>query len=318
MERLLSFLPRRPQPPLVRYGVTTLIVALCFALFTGVHATGVVLGFYLLYPAIFLAAVLFDRGSGFYATALCAALAYAFMLPSHSWVLPGELAVALTLFIVISLALATFSEALRMAWERAAQAEQTKDLLLRELGHRTANNLNMVVSVLTLQSRAQTSPEVRAALEDGILRAKAIAEAHNHFRPLQRHGRIEMRAYLEQLCAYIENNLRGVRPVAVTVEAKEVNLAAETAVPLGLIVNELVTNALKHAFPDNRAGVVRVKLATGSPLVLTVEDDGVGCPASKSERLGSQLVSRLVRQVGGTIAWRDGAPGCRVDVVLAS
>jgi two-component system, sensor histidine kinase PdtaS len=316
MERLLSFLPQRPQPLLVRYGVTTLIVAVFFGLFVGVHASGV-LGFYLLYPAIFLSAVLFDRGSGFYATALCAALAYS-LLPGDRWILSGELAVALILFIVISLALAAFSEGLRVAWERAVQAEQTKDLLLRELGHRTMNNLNMVISVLTLQSRAQTNPEARAALENAILRANAIAEAHNHFRPMQRHGRIEMRSYLEQLCAYIENNLRGVRPVSVTVAAEEMHLAAERAVPLGLIVNELVTNALKHAFPGNRAGVVRVKLAGGPPLVLTVEDDGIGCPATKTENLGSRLVSRLVRQLGGSIAWRDGQRGCRVDVMLTS
>jgi two-component system, sensor histidine kinase PdtaS len=316
MEHLLRLLPAGPQPLLVRYGTTTVIVAICFLLLMAVHAEGAVFGFYLLHPAIFLASIIFDRGSGFYATGLCALLLYFFMLPAGTWLLPGAILLPLMLFVLISLAIATFSEGLRKAWERAVQAEETKDLLLRELGHRTVNNLNMVIAVLTLQRRAQTNPEARAALESALLRVKAIAEAHNHFRPLRHQGVVEMRGYLEQLCAYIENNLRDIRPIAVRVRAEEMSLKSETAAPLGLIVNELVTNALKHAFPENRAGLIEVKLVAGPPLVLSVADDGVGYCDEKKQNLGTQLICRLVAQLGGKIAWENQKPGCRVVVVL--
>src|SRR5262249_32887909 len=160
-----------------------------------------------------------DRVSGFYATGLSTVLLYLLMLPTGAWLLPHDMFLPLILFALISVGIATFSEGLRRAWERAAKAEETKDLLLWELGHRTVNNLNMVIAVLTLQSRTQSSPETRAALESAILRVKAIAEAHNHFRPLRHNGLVEMRGYLEQLCSFVENNLRDVRPIAVTVRA---------------------------------------------------------------------------------------------------
>jgi two-component sensor histidine kinase len=316
MEHLLRLLPARPQPMVVRYGATTVIVGVCFLLLLAVHADGAIYGFYLLHPAIFLASVLFDRGSGFFATGLSTLLLYFFMLPDGAWLLPREFLLPLILFVLISLAIATCSEGLRKAWERAVEAEETKDLLLRELGHRTVNNLNMVIAVLSLQSRAQSSPETKAALEIAIHRVKAITEAHNHFRPLLNQGVVEMRAYLEELCSFIENNLRDVRPIAVAVRAEEIHLKSEKAAPLGLIVNELLTNALKHAFPDNRAGTVRVMLTAGSQIVLTVEDDGIGCSADKRDNLGSQLVRRLVAQLGGTITWEARQPGCRVAVVL--
>ena len=83
-----------------------------------------------------------------------------------------------------------------------------------------------------------------------------------------------------------------------------------------LVVSELVTNALKHAFPENRAGTVRVTLDQASPPILTVEDNGAGCPPAHKEGLGSRLTKLLVRQLGGSIAWEDAAPGCRVRVTL--
>jgi len=134
MEPLLRMLPARPQPLAVRYGVTSVLVGLCFLTLMGLQGRSGLLAFYLLFPAIFAASVLFDRGSGVFATLLGAVLVYLLMKPSDSFLLPGDVAVSLVGFIVVALGVAIVSEGLRTAWERAAAAEQTKDVLLRELG----------------------------------------------------------------------------------------------------------------------------------------------------------------------------------------
>jgi len=147
---------------------------------------------------------------------------------------------------------------------------------------------------------------------------QAIASAHEHFQPFRQNGRVEMRPYLEKLCMHLGDTLRDVRPIAVKVEAEDVHLPTEQAVPLGLIVNELVTNALKHAFPDDRSGKVGVVLKRGSSLHLLVEDNGVGCPRHKNERLGSRLTRLLAEQLGAKLAWEEASPGCRVRVEFST
>jgi two-component sensor histidine kinase len=232
--------------------------------------------------------------------------------------LPRELAVSLVIFIVVALGLAIVSEGLRTAWERAALAERTKDLLLRELGHRTQNNLALVASVLSLQARSKENPEARDALVKAVARVQAIASAHEHFQPFKHNRRVEMRPYLEKLCTHLGDSLRDVRPIAVKVEADDVHLRTEQAVPIGLIANELVTNALKHGFPDDCSGTIRVLLKRESTLTLVVEDNGVGCPLHKQERLVSRLTRLLAEQLGAKLAWEDVSPGCRVRVEFST
>jgi len=317
MEQMLQMLPSRPQPPEVRYGVTALLVGVSFLLLMGLQGRGGVLGLYILFPAIFSASVLFARGSGVFATLLTALLIYLLMKPVDTFLLSGELAASLAIFVVAALGVAFVSEGLRTAWERAVAAERTKDLLLRELGHRTQNNLALVASVLSLQARSKENPETRGALEKAVARVQAIASAHEHFHPLRHNGRVEMRPYLEKLCTHLGDSHRDVRPIAVIVEADDVHLRTEQAVPLGLIANELVTNALKHAFPDDRSGTIRIVLRTSSPLSFVVEDNGVGCPLHKQERLGSRLTRLLAEQLGAKIIWEDALPGCRARVAFA-
>lgn len=316
MEHVLRALPPRPRSAVVRYGITTLLVMLCFLVVVGQYGRAGLLGFYLLFPAILLAAVLFDRSAGIYAAALSTLLLYLLMKPANRLLLPNELILSLVIFVLLALGLAVISDGLRVAWERAAAAERAKDLLLQELGHRTRNNLQMAISVLSLQARLKASPEARDALDKAILRLQAIARAHDHFEPFHHNGRIDMRHYLETLCNHLGDMFREVTPIAVKVDADDVHLRTEQAIPLGLIVNELVTNSLKHAFPIDRAGTVTVALRSGSSLTLTVEDNGAGCPVDKQERLGSRLTRLLAQQLGATIAWEEAAPGCRVRLVL--
>src|SRR5207245_1905836 len=132
--------------------MTTLIVLVCFALQIGVELQSGMFTFFLLLPGIFLAAVLFDRGSGFYATILSTALCVVVLLPSDSWLLPQYL-LPFLLFVLVGLALATLGEAMRKALERAVAAERSAEVMLHELNHRIRNNLAIIASVLELQKR---------------------------------------------------------------------------------------------------------------------------------------------------------------------
>ena len=298
---------------IVRYGVTTILVGACFLLLLGMHEQGPSLGFFLMYPAIVLAAIIFDRSSGIYASALSTFLLYLLAKPYNAFLLPSMSFVQLGMFFLFSLALAIISDGLRSAWERAATAERNKDLLLQELSHRTKNNLAMVASMLSLQARLKENSETKRALEKAVLRVQAMASAHDHFQPFRQHGRIEMQSYLNTLGRHLGDTLRDVKPIAVKVDAERVHLRTEQAISVGLIVNELVTNSFKHAFPDDRGGSVEVSLRSDAAnWKLWVADDGVGCPATRQERLGSRLTRLLAAELGGSIEWEQRQQGCAV------
>ncbi len=176
MEALLKFLPSPGQPLTIRYGVTVALVAV-FYLFS--VAAGTTQGPYpfALLPAVVLAAVLFDRGSGLLATAL-SVIAGATLMNWRGNVI-SVLAV-LTFFAILAAFVALFCEALRTALERGAAAQEELRLLSAEQRHRTKNDLALLSSMIRLQARTQSSPQVRAALEGGC---RAIA--HHCNRPRQ-------------------------------------------------------------------------------------------------------------------------------------
>jgi K+-sensing histidine kinase KdpD len=236
MENLLLLLPSRPQSILVRYGVTTLIVLVCFALQIGVEFQSGMFTFFLLLPGIFLASVLFDRGSGFYATILSTALCIAVLPRSNGWLFPPEYLLPFLLFVLVGLALATVSEAMRKALEKAVAAERSAEVLLYELNHRIRNNLSMVASVLELQKEQAA----KDAFASAVARVHVIANAHDHLLPKEGQSLIDMREYLTVCCQNLGDALRDVRPIAVNVTAKQILLRDEMAVSIGLIVNELV------------------------------------------------------------------------------
>ena len=318
MEALLRLLPARRQPFLVRYGCAAAAVGICFVVVVSLNQLSGFISFYVMFPAIFGSSIVFDRGSGVFSVAISTILLYTLARPPGDLLPPQPAILALVLFFIIALAVAVISEGLRTAWERAVAAEGTKELLLQEIGHRTKNSLAMVSAVLSLQARSKSNPEVKAALEKAIARIEAIAKAHQYFHADETIGRIEMRSYLSALCNHLGDALRDLRPIAVKAEIEDLHLQTGQAVQVGLIVNELVTNALKHAFPDDRGGTVVVKLGGTSPINLTVSDDGVGCPADRTERLGSRLTRLLAQQLGATITWEPGSPGCRVRAVFSA
>jgi two-component sensor histidine kinase len=198
--------------------------------------------------------------------------------------------------------------------EHAVFAEREKDLMYRELNHRIKNTFSIVQAILRLQGRS-ASEEVRAALESSISRCNAIFYAHDHISEGARAGTVEMRSYLTTLGKSLADALRDIRPIAITVDSDSVILPSEKAEPVGLIVNELVTNAFKYAFPKNQAGTIRIRFATeASGYRLEVTDNGSGCPAEVKTGLGTTLTQMLAQQIAGKLHREDAQPGCRVTL----
>src|SRR4026208_1080623 len=206
MEKLLAWLPERPQPLIVRYGTTASIVAICFAVLRLVQLQSGVDSFFLMYPAVFLGALLFDRGSGFFA-ALLSTVIVIFLPREGGVIIPPSYWSPVTLFLLIGLALAALSEALRKGWERAIEAERAKDLLYRELRHRTKNDFAMAVSVLNLQARTQIKLEIRQALADAASRLHVLSKAHEQLEPTDERSPVRMCDYLQALCRSLTESM---------------------------------------------------------------------------------------------------------------
>ena len=191
--------------------------------------------------------------------------------------------------------------------------------LFDELNHRVSNNLTLVSSILQMKARAADHEGVRDQLLRAEARVQSIAQVH---RALYRGGRtdeVEFGAYLRDLCNGVEESLTHDDRIAVSVEAEPIRVPVDTAIPLGMVVNELVTNAIKYAFPYPNAGMISVELKrAGDGLMLTVGDDGRGLTedAEKpSGGLGMKLIASLVAQVNGEIVIR-GPPGATFEITL--
>lgn len=184
-----------------------------------------------------------------------------------------------------------------------------KQVLVQEIHHRVKNNLQFIISLLRLQGAEMRSPEVRNLLEETRNRVHAMALVHEKLYRAGDLAKLDYSSYLRDLVATLSRTTgERIKSVDFSVEADAVGLDTNSAVPLGLVVSELVSNSLKHAFPDGRKGRVEVSLRGGPAegYDLTVRDDGIGAaqdfdPAANGS-MGWRLVGMLTRQLDGTIA----------------
>jgi two-component sensor histidine kinase len=310
MEALLRLLPG-PQPIIIRYGATALMVLVALAVRYYCHAYTGRYGFLPFILPIVASALLFDRGTGIFATILSALCVAGFL----DWNVDVPVYIgALLMFFVVSGCLVFIAEGLHKALVAAHNAQRATDLLLQEMSHRVKNKFAMVSSIISLQAR-QSSPEVQRALKDISTRVNVIANVHN-FLQLSRHeGLIDMSEYLPALCRSLRDAV-GPQNIFVTTSAPKLELPPEKALAAGVIVNELVTNAFKYAFTDKGVGHVRVNL-TREPdgLVLSVADDGTGFTGERKEGLGTRLVTLFADQLGGAAEWTRCDPhGCLATI----
>ncbi|QJU58034.1 DUF4118 domain-containing protein [Sphingomonas sp. AP4-R1] len=317
---VLRVLPRRRLPIIASYAGVAVIVAAAALIRYLLGAALVGYPVLLFVPAVFVCALLFDRGAGYVATIASALIAWNFfMVPGRSILGGGVPWLPVLIFLIIGITMSAVTEALRRTVRRLDQAERAKSLLLEELAHRTKNDLAIIGAAIVLQRNAASENAVKEALDQAHARVMLVASAQDRLRGNFADGvRLELAGYVEQLCAGLGELLRGVRLIEVEVECATMMVASSTAITVGLIVNELVTNSLKYAFPGGAAGTVRVSITAeaGQRLVIDVEDDGIGCPPDSSPGLGSRLVRMLAQQKGGSLTREDLAPGCRARVDL--
>lgn len=187
---------------------------------------------------------------------------------------------------------------------------QQQDLLTQEFEHRLVNGLQLIVSLLTLQSRAAPTSEAAAQLDIAANRVGAIARVHRRLHLLDHEKSVELKRYLEGLCDDLTSMLFHERQgLGLVVTGMEVRMPTSLGIPLGFIVNELIINAVKYA-----KGHIAVHIATtGNAHALSVTDDGPGLPAdfdpAKGSGIGMKITRSLVAQIGGKLAFAAGSNG---------
>lgn len=198
--------------------------------------------------------------------------------------------------------------------ERIKDTLREKDLLLGEIHHRVKNNLQIIHSLLGLQTSRVRDEVALAMLRESQNRVLSMALIHQTLYQSKDFAKVDFGAFLDTLVPTLITSY-GINSdrFAVSVDANGTHLPISAAIPCGLIVNELLTNTLKHGFPQGRQGKIAVRLAGDDKgqVVLSVSDDGIGLPdnldIAKATTLGLQLVALLADQIGGelTIRRRD-------------
>lgn len=183
-----------------------------------------------------------------------------------------------------------------------------KEVLLKEIHHRVKNNMQVISSLFNLQAGHTTNEECRGILKEGQTRIRSMALVHEKLYQSRDLSKIDFADYIQSLAVHLFHSYL-VNPAQVRMETdfKDVSLDINSAVPCGLILNELISNALKHAFPEGRTGVIKIGLrrGPGGAVELRVADDGVGFPKRldfrKAESFGLQIVNLLVDQLEAAI-----------------
>ncbi|MEI7856170.1 MAG: PAS domain S-box protein [Methanomicrobiales archaeon] len=206
--------------------------------------------------------------------------------------------------------------------ERSIKASlDEKVLLLREVHHRVKNNLQIIISLVNLQMRQTEDPSVKQIMSETQNRVRAMSLVHEKLYRSESLSRIDFADYTRFLATQLFSFYgTDSRRVLLDFAMGEIMVDINTAVPLGLLMNELISNALKHAFPDGREGVISIHGGdTGSLITLIVQDNGIGMPADldwkNTTSLGMRLVSSLIDQVDGTVTL-DRTPGTTFTITL--
>ena len=200
-----------------------------------------------------------------------------------------------------------------------------KDVLLEELEHRIANSLQIIASIILLKARAVQSEETRLHLQDAHKRVMSIAAVQKQLHAAGAAGPIEMAPYLSRLCETLAASMIGdSRPISLTVVGEGGSATSRQAESLGLIVTELVMNALKHAFPDDKVrGQITVAYdVAGTNWKLSVSDDGIGKPdgvfAQGRSGLGTGIVKALSQKLNAQVETLAGPKGTTVSITHAT
>ncbi|MBT9369338.1 histidine kinase dimerization/phosphoacceptor domain -containing protein [Rhizobium sp. CSW-27] len=215
---------------------------------------------------------------------------------------------------------------LRREKERADQeirlGKERAEVLLAEVNHRVANSLALVAALIRLQATNSRDETVRAALSETQARISAIAGMHRSLYTSEDVRQVEMDKYLSTLVKEVQGSVNvGSQGPSIRLDADPVVLASDRAVSVGMIVTELLTNAIKYAYPPGSEGEVRVLLTRGPDgrALLAVEDDGIGMEEGsvpKGTGLGSRIIRSMATTLGSAIRYVPSRPGTRAELCL--
>ncbi len=283
---------------------------------------GVIL-FPLVFPAVVAATLFANWRAGLVTLLTCQIIIWYYLMPvTNSFELPNAAA-------AVSLVLATIAEILLLLIVHKFQLSRRRiieldalriadlELAIEELDHRTMNNFQLAVAILTIEANRIAPGHATEALERASNRLHVLASVHKQLRHTSTDIRSrDLATLIKEVLVAARVQAENLPHVSITSDLEPVHLPADHAVSSGLIANELVTNALKHAFPDGR-GTIHVTLAAvGSGYRLTVTDDGVGRSAEPHAGSGSRLMPMLARSTGGELEYADGAGTTAVLHVL--
>lgn len=334
--QFIERLPLIPDRPAIRYGVS---IALClFALWLRWELAGAFppgYPFLTFFPAVILSSFLFGPRPGLMAALICGLFAWYFFIgPANSFAVDGQTLVALAFYagvVAVDIALVhlmqranarlrTAREDLRrMAEERGKLAERA-EILFQELQHRVGNNLQMIGAVLSLQMRGLEEPVARRAISDAADRLQVIGRIQR--RLYRTDGELlPLDSFVSELTGHImETSGRDGISMMIVAEPGLI-LKPDASVPVALILNEAIANALEHGFGTRTKGAIRVGVSRkGEAISLSVEDDGAGLPIGftldGTDSIGLRISRVLSRQLGAEYALESIDPGARMTLLL--
>lgn len=308
----------RPLPPVVTeclFGVLCAGFAVLLRAVTDIYLPGA--GPFALTVPVILVATLFGRWlSGVICQTLAGLHAWYYVLPiagSFAFDVPED-----GPRVFVNLAAGYFSVALAEVFRRTARrALHDREVLLIELEHRVKNSFASIAAVMRLQMR-DAGPEARETLLAALGRVESYARAYSHLRfQFNDSGSVLLGDYLSDLCKALEQTIAHDRNVAFDCRADKTTVPRDKAITIGLLVNEVATNSVKHAFGD-RGGKVSVAFETrDGRKVLTIADDGPGMGADNGgSGLGRRLIDALAQQAGGTVDVVSGAAGTAYTITF--
>ncbi len=328
--RLLEWLePLRRLPLWACYGFTAMIVAAFVGLRFGISSldASVNLPLFLVFvPAVIISAMLFDKGSGLFAVALSGAVGLFFFIEpvgSLASKSVGEV-VRLIFFVLIGTFTAALIEAFRHTIDdlhatkrRLEQSNRHRDLLLADINHRIKNHLGSLSALLSLSKRRLSDDAAKEALDTAVSRLAVLGRVYTRLHIADETVTLDAKEFLDGLCDDLSQSLLATRQIELRTDFESMQMDAQTAISLGLILNELVANAMKYAFPEDRSGTVTAGLrCQGEECCFEVTDNGIGLREARSTPgTGTRLIKSLAAQIGGTVRW-DGDAGMRVSVSM--
>ena len=217
------------------------------------------------------------------------------------------------------LAIEDVTERVRLEREHAIAHERIA-MLMQELTHRVKNSLQFIAAMVMIEARSHKSGEGKAALERVSHRIDALGQLYSNLSKSDTVEAVDAATYLDELCRDLVASVQreGSRAIVLKTDIESVLLPTDRAIPIGLIVNELVTNAVKYAFPAQTEGTVMVTLKrVPGELRLTVADDGKGLDPQRADSgLGGRLVEGFAQQLGGQVERESGGQGTTVRLIL--